>query len=321
MRRCLFACLLLCAVVPRAQAQLRVEKPVIDLSEIRSGPRLTQTFVLVNDGPDTLEIVELRPNCGCALARVDTRFLNPHGRARVTLEVNTFGQAAGPHVWKTTVHWRRGGMLEELALEVRAVLITEVSVQPAALTLFTGGCASHELVLTDRREKPLTIRLVESSMPGLRAELIGHDGGTARIRVQVADDMPCGRHEGVVSVFTDDEFYRHLQVPVRVVKESRSAVSFGPREIDFTASSGQTFPAKLVRIWSAQEAPVQINRIYADDAALVCAWAAGPENQATVKIRVDPTRLTSRRLQSAVHVELCRPVTETITLPVTIEVK
>jgi hypothetical protein len=321
LRRVICACVVLAVASDPATAQLRADKPVVDLGEMRSGPRLTQTFLLRNDGPDAIDILELRPSCGCALARVDAHFLKPRDQATVTVEINTLGQAGGAHAWKTLVHARQGEKAEELALEVRAQLITELTVEPAALTLFTEGTRSHEIVLTDRRPKPLTVTTVRSSLLGLRAEVINQQQGVVRIRVEVSPDLPSGRHEALVSLYSNDPFYRDLHVPVRIIKQSRSAVSFGPRQLDFGAARGQSFAAKLVRLWSAQDVAIEIGRIYADDAAVACTWAAGPGNQATVKICVDHTRLTSNQLQSAVHVDVRRPVVETITIPVTVEIK
>ena len=57
---------------PRARADLRFLQPAADLGEIKAGVRLAHRFDFINDGPDRVDIVDLRPSCGCivpALAR------------------------------------------------------------------------------------------------------------------------------------------------------------------------------------------------------------------------------------------------------------
>ena len=48
-------------------------------------------------------------------------------------------------------------------------LATEVTLQPAALTLIADGPVSQEVLLTDLRSNPLTLRGLTTSAPYLRA--------------------------------------------------------------------------------------------------------------------------------------------------------
>src|SRR5207248_8906135 len=84
---------------------------------------------------------------------------------------------------------------------------------------------------------------------------------------------------------------RLFRSPVRVLKETKSSLSVGPRELSFPRSAG--FPARLVRVWNAADLPVDVVRVFADHPAVVCTWAAGPGNQATVRSEEHTSELQS----------------------------
>jgi len=292
------------------------------VGQVRTGERLTQTYRLVNDGAATIEELEARPDCGCLAARVSSTQLAPGQAGTVTMHVNTIGQASGPHTWRATLHYRDNGVPRQTVVELRANLITEVNVQPAALTLFTDGALRHEIVLTDMRATPLRITAVQTTIAGIQAraqqpERNAQGHTVNKIVIEASLELPPGRHEDTLSIFTDDPAYRHLQMPVRVLKQVKSSLSVGPRELSFSRSAGVS--ARLIRVWSGADLPVDVVRIYADHPALTCTWAAGPENQATVKVQVDRARLSAESLETAVHIEVRAPVCEVVTIPVVVE--
>ena len=50
----------------------------------------------------------------------------------VELVINTLSQAPGPQSWNVRLHYRSEGISKELTLQLRARLIREVLVEPAA---------------------------------------------------------------------------------------------------------------------------------------------------------------------------------------------
>jgi Protein of unknown function (DUF1573) len=323
LRRCSqIASLILLAWSPSLRAELVVETPSLGVGEVRAGQRLIQTFHFANAGSAVVDGLEARPDCGCLVARLSAARLEPGQRGSIVVEINTLGQAAGPRVWRTTLHYREDGVPRRQLVELRGVLTTEVNVQPAALTLFTEGVLRQEITLTDSRPTPLRITSLQTTVAGIKARLTGQErsaqGQTvSKISVEASAELPPGRHEDTLSIFTDDPAYRQLQMPVRVIKQARSALSVGPRELSFAKTANGSYPARLVRIWSAADAPVDVVRAYADHDALTCTWAAGPGNQATIKVVVDRRRLVEgEHLRSAIYIEVRAPVSEVATIPV-----
>src|SRR5262245_57329552 len=189
-----------------ASAQVQVAQSVTDLGVLRSPQQLTHRFEIVNAGTGTVDLVEVRTANGCLAPRVEPRCLAPGDKGVVTVAVNTLGQAEGPHTWTATLHYRQGDRPGEAPLELRARLTTDVTVQPAALNLFTEGVARQEVRIIDLRAQPLTIRTVQTSTPLVHARVIGSETdaqGHRVVRILVESDAaaPPGQIEDVLHIF------------------------------------------------------------------------------------------------------------------------
>lgn len=309
-----------------ARAELRCPAAAVELGEVKAGPPLTHRFRLVNDGKASVEILDARTTCGCLAPRLERRTLAPGEAYTFPVEVRTLGQAAGPHTWKAHVRYGSGAEARELPLEITATVVSEVVVQPAALTFFAQGNIRQEVTLTDLRPHPLSVTAVEASLPFLRATVTerGFDAAgrrLTRINLESTGELPDGRHEGLLSIYSDDTAYSCLQVPVTVVKNARAPVTAHPAEVNLSGTAGRPLTARLVRLRAADGTPVRVERITADDPGLNVTWAAGPEHFATVKVQADHTRLAAGAVRTAVHVHVASPVRETVTLPVSIHLE
>jgi hypothetical protein len=303
-----------------ARAELHFPETAADAGQVYTGKELAHTFTFVNQGQDAVEIIEARASCGCMTPRLEKRIYQPGERGDLRLEVNTFTQPAGPHAWTVQVRARSGSNVEEVGLRLTARLITEVSIQPAALILFTDQAVAHELVLTDTRPQPLTATAVQVNLAGVKPTLAtrAQDGGRAvqKIRLEVTADCPEGRHEEFLHIVTDDAEYRDLKVPLIVVKRSRQRLAATPSQVTLTAPPGQPAPSRIILVRDNDDQGVVIDKVEADDPAVICQWAPGPNAMATVKIRVDRTRVRGNSLQAIVQVHVSKPQPDVLLIPV-----
>src|SRR5262249_10585455 len=168
---------------------------------------------------------------------------------------------------------------------------------------------------------PLSVVDARVSSPGLGVKVIeqtvspeGH--AVRRFRVHVADDFPEGRHDATVLIYSDDPDYRELKVPVTVVKRSRQRLAATPGEVRLTAPAGQPIPSRIVLVRDEKGQPVVIEKIEAEDPAVVCTWAQGPGAMATIRVRVERGRLRGPELETRVHVHLTKPVADVVTISV-----
>ena len=134
--------------------------------------------------------------------------------------------------------------------------------------------------------------------------------------LDVAADYPEGRHEEVAALFTDDPAYAELKVNATINKRARQRVTATPAEVTLSAPAGQPLPSRIVLIRDSENDKVVIDTVTADNPGLVCRWAAGPDEMATVKVQVDAAKLTTP--SGVVSVDLSRPADQVVTIPASI---
>jgi hypothetical protein len=75
---------------------------------------------------------------------------------------------------------------------------------------------------------------------------------------------------------------------------------------------------RLVRLRDTQDQAVVVESVTVDVPGIVCSWAAGPDNQATLKLQPDRARLGDDPVRASVRVQLSQPVREVLTIPVVV---
>ncbi|HEY7308202.1 MAG TPA: DUF1573 domain-containing protein [Gemmataceae bacterium] len=312
---------ILLAPTPRLWADLECAQPVVEKGEVRSGMSPSHRFAFTNRGEHPVEVTAVRPSCGCLAPKLEKRSFQPGESGELLLEVNTLTQPAGANTWRVTLHYKSGDDERELPLYISARLVTEISVEPPALAIYTDASISHEITIIDRRTEPLIVRAVPASSSYVRThlgELHRNDAGhwVRSIQVEVLADCPEGTHDETLRICTSDPDYPELKVPFTIVKRARQQVQAAPAEVALTETSGQPLPARIVLLSAADDRDVLIERVESDRDAIDCRWAQGPGHRATLKIRVDRARISGDELRGVVRVHLRGPAPQTITIPV-----
>jgi hypothetical protein len=307
------------------RADLHFAQSTVDAGEVHSGDLLARKFNFVNEGPDAVEITGLHASCGCLKPHLDPLKYAAGAKGQLTLEINTLSQSAGDHAWQVNIAYRAGGELREQTLRLTGQVIRDVEVLPAALTVLIDHPIEHTVVITDFRAKPLKITEARASSPHLRPA-IGepfHDANghwACKVKLEVAADCPDGRHEERLDLATSDADYPDLRIPVTVIKRPKQRLTATPDPVVLDAPRGQTMPTRLILVRDADDQPVEIERVEADDSCLSCQWSQGSNTPGAVRVRIDAKRLPEAGLRSALHIHVSKPVETTLTVPVRIGV-
>src|SRR5262245_56154620 len=116
--------------VPSARADLLIEKPLVNLGDIKGGVPLQHRLELRNSGEQATDILEVTASCGCLAPRLDKRSLQPGEKTTLALELRPLGQRNGPHAWNGLVRYRQGQEVREAIFTVKAIIHNDVTVQP-----------------------------------------------------------------------------------------------------------------------------------------------------------------------------------------------
>ncbi len=299
---------------------LQARETVVDRGNIKAGVPLSQTFSLTNQGPAALTIAEVRTGCGCLRPRIAKKSLQPGESTDLSVEINTLAQNSGPALWKVTARYRSETgqpQIGELELQVKATVFREINVEPVALFIASEHEATHDIFVTDRRSKPLTIKSVrcESNHVKLQVMNVGVNAEgqrTQQVQVTVLENCPQGHFTDSLVLVTDDSEYRELRVPLTV---TRRAAGFAPEQLDLRLATGQNAASGLVRLRTADDKQVVIDRIEPENRDLRVKWAAGPGSMATLRLGVELQGAPTSGM-SSVKVYLKEPKEQVIVIPI-----
>jgi hypothetical protein len=135
---------------------------------------------------------------------------------------------------------------------------------------------------------------------------------TSHIRLETTAAMPPERQDEWITICTSDPLYRELKVAVILLPRAGRRIVATPSEVNLSAGP------RLVRLHDQRDQAVVIESVTADDPVVVCSWAAGPDNQATLKLQHDRTAPGDHPQRTFVHVQISQPAREVLTIPVVV---
>ncbi|MCS7162951.1 MAG: DUF1573 domain-containing protein [Bacteroidia bacterium] len=71
---------------------LHVQPPQQDFGQVKQGTIVKARFTLVNQGPTPIQILEIKPSCGCSVVAWERRSLAPGDSLPVEVSFNTGGK-------------------------------------------------------------------------------------------------------------------------------------------------------------------------------------------------------------------------------------
>jgi hypothetical protein len=314
-RTCLAFSLFL-AATGSARAQLRLAESTISLGEIRAGAPASCRFRFENAGTTPIEMVDLERSCGCLSPVWHEKRLDAGQTGTIEMNFRTLGQPEGLRTWNATLLYRTGAEIRRQLLIVTATIRNELVVEPSQVAVVVQKSIEQEIVLTDRRDRPLRVVEVTTKAAGVRiAKRSAHaDRTVIRLRFDAAAMAP-GQHEDVLAIRTDDPAYPLLEIPLTVTRPEKPAATWSPEVPEIVLAPGQKQATALVQVRS--EKPLAIRRIESSEPGLSCTWATGDQGT-TLRLRVDRATFRGQRLAAYVRLITDGPP---ISIPVFVEVE
>lgn len=298
---------------------LHCPEATADRGQIRGGPVLAHKFEFSNRAASELTIVHVLPSCGCLAPKLSATRLKPGESATLELSIGTISQPAGDNLWSVRLYYRVAGESENriAELHVKAKLVPEVRLEPAALRLMGKPGLTHDLILIDRRSKPMELTGAFPSSNRIAAtmdEWKQTDAGwVRRIHVKLAENCQAGTHEDAIQIMSRDPDYREMRVPVTVVRQDKQRFLITPEEAKIIVQPGKAASA-MILIRDHEGQPVEIAKAETDDPAVSCRFAEGAFPTAAIRLTVAKDVVPPR--WSTVKVQIKSPVAQTLVIPV-----
>lgn len=213
---------------------------LVDLGEVPPSEEVVAHFDFTNRGSETVRIDELEPSCGCLQPQLRKRIYHPRQSGQFLLRVQTANQTAGAKEYTVKVKYRDPEPREAEVVFKVSFPENQVFVRPASLLVTNLGSSESTtwpIEIIDRREEPLSIARIDCTRRGLvqigPVDTHIDDNGYTRhqFRVTIPAELPEGRSEAVLLIYTHDRDYRVLRVPLRIDSRASRPVAAQPRTI------------------------------------------------------------------------------------------
>ena len=312
--------------VPIAQADLFCPEPSFNSRPLHAGKPFKHSFTLKNNGKESIQILEALPSCGCLRPALPKAILVPEEVIFLPIEIHTLTKPQGEHRFSISIRYQEAGEIKNLALEVKALIQVEVEVTPAASAIFTDRATTHTFSVKDTRAKPMQIIAVESSNAQVAFKIHPpmfneNKESIQTIVVLISDLLTPGKHDLWIQLISDDPSYAEMKIPLTIVKRDGKLASAAPSRLYLEGSVGVPFGAKMVRINKAGSDPVRVDKVECSHPAFKCTWAQGPGDDATIRLLLDETKLAPGETIAELRVQLKGNQTQSVLIPVNIQLK
>lgn len=204
-----------------AQAKAVVEDPIVDVGVVAQGQKIEHAFKMRNEGDAALAIREVKPACGCTIAKYDRSIAaGSTGEVRAVLSTANF---SGPIAKSITV-FTSDSANPKINLVIKAVIQPQVEIKPgyARFIVIEGsGTESSAQTLRTADGPDLEIRNVRSPYPFVKAtyrriEATGSKKGSSWEVLLSLDrnSAPVGPLADFVEVETNHPKQRVVKIPV-----------------------------------------------------------------------------------------------------------
>ena len=147
-------------------------EPVKDVGAVQQGRNITHRFQIRNDGDAPLELIQVKPSCGCTVVEFDARIAaGETGVIKAVLDTSKF---SGP-IAKSISVYTNDGENPRIVLVLKADIRTHLEATPTYarfLTVVGESVPSVSVTLWATDIEDLEIRRVESPFPFLVASLV-----------------------------------------------------------------------------------------------------------------------------------------------------
>ncbi|MDA8017484.1 MAG: DUF1573 domain-containing protein [Thermoanaerobaculia bacterium] len=253
MRRSALSLLLLSMVAIPALAGPRAVpiEPIHDFDVVAKGEVLVHDFEIRNDGDQPLMIENVRPACGCAVAKFD-KSIPPGKIGRIHAEVDTL-DFFGP-ISKSIAVYTNDVENPKLQLVVRAKVMAYISAEPSYarfLYVQQEPVQPVQQLIWAEDDHPLDVVDVKTDSQKIFVDYRparaderreGVEGPQWIVNVNLRDNAQVGPLREEVKVITNHPKQRSAVIPVSGFVRPRQHIT--PMEVDFGPLQGDALPLR-----------------------------------------------------------------------------
>ena len=186
-----------------------------DFGEVYEDRHLEHTFVIKNTGLETLEILEVDPDCACTVFDYDRR-IAPGGEGKITLGIKPFS-VIHPFEKKTKIRFNDPGQPEAVFV-LKGKARPMIEIQPSHVVRLRGGAGQDlrgQVRFTSNLPFPLEISNYQTNIGDkIEVNLQAEVPGKVYVLEVRNKSREIGRYAGKIDLFTNSKERPRLLVRV-----------------------------------------------------------------------------------------------------------
>lgn len=226
-------------------------EPIKDFNVVAKGEVISHDFSIRNDGDAALEISDVRPACGCTVARFD-KSIAPGETGTISIRLKT-ENFSGP-ISKTIAVFTNDPQSPKLQLVTKAQVKPYIGSVPGyARFNYVQGESIGAIKQTLWAEDGHDLKIVEVKAPYEHLNVTYREategernakvsGGQWRLEITLSDDAPVGALREHVTVVTDHPKQKVVRIPISGFVRPRQHIT--PDTVDFGTMDGGKLPLK-----------------------------------------------------------------------------
>jgi len=198
---------------------IKFDTPVYDFGRVQAGGDIVHDFFFTNTGNGPLELLRVKPSCGCTTAGEYTRIVQPGATGKIPIKLST--KKGGGNISKSvTVNTNIPGPDATVRLEIKGTVWQPIEVTPrsAAFGRLTVEKANEgmerRLTIVSNVDQALKPSITGSDNKMFKAELKPlEDGKKYEIVVGLVPPLSSGNNTGKITVTTGIADPATVEVP------------------------------------------------------------------------------------------------------------
>ena len=234
------------AAAQSAAAHIEFDNTIFDFGKVKSGEVVKHGFIFTNTGTATLEILDVKPGCGCTTAGTWDKTVEPGKTGVIPLQFNSTG--FGGSVSKTATVTCNDPVKHGLLLQLSGTVWKPIDVMPQlAMFNVSSEMLSNEtrvVRITNNEQTPLLLSDLDTGNAAFQAELKTlEEGKVYEVRVTAVPPFTNNTVISTVTVKTSSSEVPVLRItayalvqPVLAPNPQTLTLPPGPFTNPFTAS-------------------------------------------------------------------------------------
>ncbi len=236
---------------------IRFDTPVYDFGRVQSGSKVKHDYWFTNDGSGPVEILAVKPSCGCTASGDFDMIVQPGESGRIPIEVDT-AKLRGSINKSVTIHTNIAAPNKTVLLQIKGEVWNLIEVEPRAAAFGKlTGTAQRKLVITNNSDQAADLHDIQCDSPMFKAEIRVIEPGKKFELIVTAQATGSGQTSGKITMSTG--ITEHPTLEVFVNAHVPPAVEVQPRLIKLRPAAPGTQYKQRVYVRNNQpEKPLQI---------------------------------------------------------------